>query len=70
MAYDKIIDMHRKVPRAFYINAHLAKSLRNFDAENGDKLAFTEYLTELEENRENRPFLDKIYHRIAEFITR
>lgn len=66
MAYDVIIDMHRKVPRAFYINAHLAKSF-NFDEENGNKLEFLEYLTELEENRENRPFLDKIYYRIAKY---
>ena len=58
--------MHRKIPSAFYINAHLAKS-NNFDAELVDKLEFLEYLTDLEENRENRPFLDKIYHRIAKF---
>lgn len=64
--FDKIIDMHRQVPRAFYINAHLEKS-KNFDELNGDLVAFQEYLTELEENRENRPFLDKIYYRIAEF---
>ena len=66
MAFDVIIDMHRKIPRAFYINAQLAKS-NNFNAESGDKLAFLEYLTDLEENRENRPFLDKIYQRIAKF---
>ncbi|WP_411893936.1 tetratricopeptide repeat protein [Winogradskyella sp. A2] len=66
MEFDKIIEMHRQVPRAFYINAHLEKS-KNFDELNGDVIAFQEYLTELEENRENRPFLDKIYHRIAEF---
>ena len=54
MAYDIIIDMHRKIPRAFYINAHLAKS-NNFDTTTGNKLEFSEYLTELEENRENRP---------------
>lgn len=66
MAFDEVIALHRKIPRAFYINAHIAKSY-NFDSENGDKLAFTEYLTELEENRENRPFLDKIYHRIAKY---
>lgn len=66
MAFGAIIEMHRKIPRAFYINAHLAKS-NNFDIENGDKLLFMEYLTEMEENRENRPFLDKIYHRIARF---
>jgi tetratricopeptide (TPR) repeat protein len=64
--FDKIIEMHRQVPRAFYINAHLEKS-KNFDELDGDLVAFQEYLTELEENRENRPFLDKIYHRIAEF---
>ena len=64
--FDKIIDMHRQIPRAFYINAHLQKSL-NFDTETGNLVEFEDYLTDLEENRENRPFLDKIYHRIAEF---
>ncbi|MBO3096725.1 hypothetical protein J4051_00465 [Gelidibacter sp. DF109] len=66
IAFDKVIDLHRKVPRAYYINAHLAKAA-NFDLETGDVLAFQDYLTELEENRENGPFLDKIYYRIAEF---
>ncbi|WP_299223642.1 hypothetical protein [uncultured Psychroserpens sp.] len=66
MAFDRIIDMHRKIPRPYYINAHLAKAT-NFDMENGNKLEFEEYLTNLEENRENRPFLDKIYYRIAEY---
>ncbi len=66
IAFDKVIDMHRKIPRSYYINAHLAKAT-NFDSINGDKLAFLEYLTDLEEDRENRPFLDKIYYRIAEF---
>ncbi|MFP4844612.1 tetratricopeptide repeat protein [Winogradskyella sp. PE311] len=66
MEFDAIIDMHRQIPRSFYINAHLEKSY-NFDELDGDVLMFQEYLTELEENRENRPFLDKIYYRIAEF---
>lgn len=66
LAFDKVIELHRKVPRAYYINAHLAKA-SNFDFENGNKLEFTEYLTDLEENRENRPFLDKIYYYIAEY---
>src|SRR5690606_8273020 len=66
IAFDKVIDLHRKVPRAYYINAHLAKAA-NFDLESGDVLAFEEYLMALEKNRENRPFLDKIYYRIAEF---
>lgn len=66
MEFDAIIDMHRQIPRSFYINAHLEKSY-NFDEFNGDIILFEDYLTELEENRENRPFLDKIYYRIAEF---
>lgn len=64
--FDAIIDMHRQIPRSFYINAHLQKS-NNFNAANGDLVEFQEYLTGLQENRENRPFLDKIYYRIAEF---
>ncbi|MDN3491615.1 type IX secretion system periplasmic lipoprotein PorW/SprE [Winogradskyella bathintestinalis] len=63
--FDAIIDMHRQVPRSFYINAHIEKS-NNFDALNGNEIEFEEFLAELEENRENRPFLDKIYYRIAE----
>ena len=66
IAFDKVIELHRKVPRAYYINAHLAKA-SNFNYETGDEVAFLEYLTDLEEDRENRPFLGKIYYRIAEF---
>ena len=66
IAFEKVIELHRKVPRAYYINAHLAKA-SNFDFEKGNKLEFTEYLADLEENRENRPFLDKIYYQIAEY---
>ena len=66
LAFDKVIDLHRKIPRPYYINAHLAKSY-NFDNDKGNQIEFLEYLTKLEEDRENRPFLDKIYFRIAEF---
>lgn len=66
LEFDAIIEMHRQIPRSYYINAHIEKS-NNFDAANGNLIEFQEYLTELEENRENRPFLDKIYYRIAEF---
>jgi len=66
LEFDAIIDMHRQIPRAYYINAHLQKSF-NFNHDEGDKEAFLEYLTDMEENRENRPFLDKIFYRIAEF---
>lgn len=66
MAFQEVIDLHRKIPRAYYINAHLAQAA-NFDAATGDKFAYLEYITDLEEDRENRPFLDKIYNRKAEF---
>ncbi len=64
IAFDKVIELNRKTPRIYMITAHLEK-IKNFDFENGDKLALVELLEELEENRENRPFLDKIYHRIG-----
>lgn len=66
LAFDQVIDLHRKIPRAYYLNAHLAKAA-NFNLHTGDTLMFSEYLTDLENNRENRRFLDKIYYRIAEF---
>lgn len=66
MAFDKVIKLNRKTPRIYMISAYLEK-VKNFDFENGDKLALTELLTELEENRENRPYLDKIYHQIASY---
>ncbi|SDB62203.1 protein involved in gliding motility SprE [Flavobacteriaceae bacterium MAR_2010_188] len=66
LAFQQVIDLHRKVPRPYYINAHLAQAA-NFDMNTGDKLAYLEYLTDLEEDRENRPFLNKIYNQKAEF---
>lgn len=66
IAFDKVIDLHRRIPRIYYINAHLAKAA-NFDPDVGDVSAFEDYLTDLEKDRENKPFLDKIYYRIAEF---
>lgn len=65
-AFDKVIELHRKTPRIYYISAHIEKA-KNFDFEKGDKLEFLELLTDLEENRENRPYLDKIYHQIAQY---
>ena len=66
LAFDKVIELHRKTPRIYYISAHIEKA-KNFDFEEGDKLAFLEMLTDLEENRENRPYLDKIYHQIGSY---
>lgn len=66
IAFDKVIELNRKTPRIYMISAEIEKA-KNFDYETGDKLAFHELLTDLEENRENRPFLDRIYHQIGEY---
>jgi tetratricopeptide (TPR) repeat protein len=66
LAYEEVIDLNRKSPREYMINAYIAKA-RNFDYENEDKVAFLELLTALGEDRENRPFLDKIYNQIGEY---
>ncbi|MEO1010628.1 MAG: hypothetical protein AAFX53_04935 [Bacteroidota bacterium] len=65
-AYDKILDLNRKSPRVYMINAEIQK-IRNTEITDENHLEMLEYLTDLEENRENRPFLDKIYRQVAEF---
>lgn len=65
-AFDKVIALNRKSPRVYMINAHLQK-IKNTRITEENKEDLLEYLTDLEENRENRPFLDKIYRQIAEF---
>ena len=64
IAFDKIIDLQRKTPRVYWVNAHLQK-IQNIEITNENKEDLLEYLTWLELNRENRPFLDKIYRQIA-----
>lgn len=66
IVFDKVIELNRKTPRIYMISAHIEK-IKNFDYKTGDKYALLEHLTELEENRENRPYLDKIYHQIGEY---
>ena len=66
IAFSKVIELKRKTPRIYMISAYLEK-VKNFDFENGNKLELTELLTELEQNRENRPYLDKIYHQIGAY---
>lgn len=64
--FDRVIELNRRTPRIYMISAHIEK-IKNFDYENGNKFELLEHLTELEENRENRPFLDKIYHQIGAY---
>ncbi len=66
-AFDRVIELNRRTPRRYLMNAYMAKA-RNFDYEKGDKEEFLELLTKLEKNRENRPFLDKIYNQKAVYF--
>ncbi|WP_452225500.1 type IX secretion system periplasmic lipoprotein PorW/SprE [Lacinutrix chionoecetis] len=66
IAFNKVIDLNRKIPRKYLISAHIEKA-KNFDYEKGNKLEFVKHLTKLEKDRENRPFLDQIYHQVAQY---
>ena len=66
MAFDKVIQLNRKIPRVYLVNAHLQK-IRNGQGSGQSSEDLLESLTKLEENRENRPYLDKIYRQLGEF---
>ena len=66
IAYDEVIALKRKSPRVYMINAYIAKA-KNFDYAKEDKVALLKTLQKLEKNRENRPFLDKIYNQLGEY---
>jgi tetratricopeptide (TPR) repeat protein len=66
IAFDEVIELNRKSPRVYMINAYIEKA-RNFNYDKEDRIAFLELLFDLEKNRENRPFLDRIYNQIGEY---
>lgn len=66
IAFNKVLELNRKTPRSYRIAAYIGKA-RNFDFTEGDKHALIELLYELEADRENRPFLSKIYYQIAQY---
>jgi len=66
LAFDKVIELNRKTPREYLINAYLGKA-RNFNFSDQNSSELLQLLQDLEENRENKPFLDKIYFQIAEY---
>ena len=68
-SFDKVIELQRKSPRIYYVNAFVEKS-RNFDFNSGDDKFLLDVLTELEEDRENRPYLDKIYFQLGEYYSK
>ncbi|WP_461533229.1 type IX secretion system periplasmic lipoprotein PorW/SprE [Sinomicrobium sp.] len=66
-AYDHVIALNRRVPRAYRIQAFIRK-MRNIPAETEEDIALRRsFLDKMEKNRENRPYLDVIYHYIADF---
>ncbi|MBT0607181.1 type IX secretion system periplasmic lipoprotein PorW/SprE [Aequorivita echinoideorum] len=66
LAFDEVIDLNRKTSRTYMINAYLEKA-KNFDYDKEDRVAFLELLEDLEQDRENRPFLDKIYNQLGDY---
>lgn len=65
-AYQSVIDMRRKAPRRYVIQAH-AKQAQHFDFKSGDTLAFVKKYKDLLEDRENRPYLDIVNHQMGLF---
>jgi tetratricopeptide (TPR) repeat protein len=59
--FDEVIELHRKIPRDYYVRAFIEKIKLRDSIQDDDQLLAI--LTELEENRENRPWLDLIYSR-------
>ena len=66
-AYDRVIEMHRAIPRVYYISAHLGKIMLTEPTGQQD-IALEEYMESLASNRENRPYLDRIYYAQAEYF--
>ncbi len=68
-AFDEVIELNRKSPRIYTINAHVEKA-GNFVFSGNNHHELRELLYDLEADRENRPYLDKIYFQIAEYYNR
>lgn len=64
--YQSVIDMKRKSPKAYVIQAH-AKQAQQFDFEKGDTVVFLKKFNKLLKDRENRPFLDVLNHQMGLF---
>ena len=66
-AFQKVIDLKRKTSRIYLINAQIAQINNDPELSEEQKIAVHKQLINLAEDRENRPFLDKIYFQLAEF---
>lgn len=65
-AFNEVINLNRKTPREYLVNAQIEKT-RNFNFKTEDSALLLARLKEMEADRENRPFLDKIFFQIAEY---
>ncbi|WP_317039027.1 gliding motility protein [Flavobacterium succinicans] len=64
--YDAVIDMNRSAKREYIIQSY-ARKAQLFDYKTGNPDAFVAIYNELIKDRENRPFLDVIYHNMGLF---
>lgn len=65
IAFDKVIELHRRTLRDYYVHAYLEKINNTSYTSEEEKEELEKLLTKLEEDRENRPYLDHVYHYIA-----
>ena len=65
-SYQAVIDMNRKAARQYVIHAHINQAIQN-QPKKGDSILFLKKWNKLLADRENRPFLDALYHQKAKF---
>lgn len=65
-AFQEVIELKRRSPRIYLINAQLAQ-INNMEVSPAEKAVMLARLNDLAEDRENRPYLDKVYFQLAEF---
>lgn len=66
IAYDEVIALNRRSPRVYMIHSKMGK-IKNFDKNSGNAEDIKEKFEKLTQDRENRPFLDVIYHHKGSF---
>jgi tetratricopeptide (TPR) repeat protein len=64
VAFQTVIDMKRKSPRNYVVESQL-RLAGQFDFQTGDTVLFMKNYNKIMLDRENRPFLDVINHRLA-----
>ncbi len=65
--FDEVIELHRKIPRNYYVRAFIEKIKLRDTLQQSDAQMLT-FINELEANRENRPWLDIINYQKALFL--